>query len=96
MDRQEKRMAKWKKIKSRGIIAYTIKMGIIFYGLSFFLTWVFLVPFVDSNFTFNFVYGETFITRLIVFGIVSPLLGILMGYVSWRGLEKKYSRDVIK
>ncbi|MBI6871228.1 hypothetical protein [Clostridium aciditolerans] len=90
MDKQEKRLAKWEKIKSKGLMSYMLKTGILYYGLSFFLTWVFLVPFIESSYTFNFIYKETFTTKLIVFGIISPLFGMLMGYTGWKGFEKKY------
>jgi hypothetical protein len=33
---------------------------------------------------------EAFITKLIIFGIISPVYGILMGYIGWRSFEKKY------
>ncbi|MCY6356058.1 hypothetical protein [Clostridium sp. ZS2-4] len=90
MDKQEKRLAKWEKIKSKGLMSYIIKIGIFYYGLTSFLIWVFLAPFIDNNFTLNFVYKETFKTKLIVFGILSPLFGMLMGYTSWKELKKKY------
>ncbi|WP_373898787.1 hypothetical protein ACER0A_005000 [Haloimpatiens sp. FM7315] len=82
--------AKWEKIKSKGMMPYIIKRGLICYGILFFLIWVFLAPFIDNNFTVNFIYKETFKTKLIVFGIFSPLVGILMGYLGWKGFEKRY------
>lgn len=90
MNKQEKELAKWKRIKSKGLMSYLGRMGLLYYGLSFFLIWVFLVPFVDSNYTFNFIFKETFITRLIVFGVISPLLGLIMGYAGWKYYENKY------
>lgn len=56
MDKRDKRLAKWKNIKSKGLVAYLLKIGILYFGLSLFLIWVFLVPFIDTNFTFNFIY----------------------------------------
>lgn len=90
MDKREKHKAKWEKIKSKGMMSYLFRMGILYYGLAFFLIWIFLVPFIDNNYTFNFVYKETFKTKIIVFGIISPLFGILMGYIGWKGYKKKY------
>ncbi|KJS20054.1 MAG: hypothetical protein VR72_16170 [Clostridiaceae bacterium BRH_c20a] len=90
MDKRNKRLAKWKKIKSKGLVAYLLKIGILYFGLSLFLIWVFLVPFIDANFTFTFIYKEMFKTRIIVFAIISPLTGVLMAYSSWKGFEKKY------
>lgn len=90
MDKREKSLAKWEKIKSKGMMSFIVKRGILYYGLSYFLIWVFLAPFIDNNFTFKFVYKETFITKLIVFGIVSTLFGILMAYIGWKGFERKY------
>jgi hypothetical protein len=34
-------------------------------------------------------------TRVIVFGIISPLFGILMGYIRWRGLKRNCG-DIVK
>ena len=90
MNKEDKRLEKWKKIKTKGLISYLVKIGILYYGLSFFLIWVFLVPFIDSNYTLDFIYKETFITKLIVFGVISPLFGLLMGYREWKTLEKKH------
>jgi len=90
MNKEEKNLARWQRIKSKGLMAYIFKMGILYYGLSFFLIWVFLVPFIDNNYTFQFVNKETFETRVIVFVVFSPLFGMLMAYVGWKGLEKKY------
>lgn len=91
MDRGKNQLAKWENIKSKGLISYLFKIGILYYGLSFFLIWVFLVPFIDNNFTLIFLHKETFNTKLIVFGILSPLIGVLMGYICWKGFERKYN-----
>jgi len=48
------------------------------------------VPFIDNNYTFQFVCKETFKTRVIVFGVFSPLFGMWMAYIAWKGQEKKY------
>lgn len=69
---------------------YIIKTGIVFYGIIFFFLGVFLSPFIDYNFTFDFMYKETFKTRLIVFIIVAPIFGIIIAYLNWNGLKKKY------
>jgi len=90
MNKQERHLEKWKKTKSKGLLAYLLKMGILYYGLTFFLIWTFLAPFIDTNYTFNFIYKETFKTKLIVFAIISPLFGLLMAYIGWKVFEKKY------
>ena len=90
MNKQEKQLARWKKIKSKGLISYIIKVGILFYGVAYFLIWVLLAPFIDSSFTFNFIYSDAFNARLIVFGITSPLFGIVVAYIQWMALQRKF------
>jgi uncharacterized membrane protein len=58
MNKQEKQLIKWKNIKSKGLISYIIKMGLFYYGITFFLIWVFLVPLINNNFTFNFIHKK--------------------------------------
>lgn len=90
MNKEQRQLARWEKIKSKGMFSHIIKRGTVCYGIVFFLIWVFIVPFIDYGYTFGFVYNERFIYKVIVFAIVSPLVGTLMGYVGWSGLEKKY------
>jgi hypothetical protein len=94
MNKQQYQLEKWKKIKSKGMLSYIIKRGTVFYGIAFFIIWVFIAPFVDYSYTFTFVHNDRFITKVIVFAILSPLFGSLMGYVGWRGLEKKYRNQL--
>ncbi|WP_346867748.1 MULTISPECIES: hypothetical protein [unclassified Clostridium] len=93
MSKEEKKLERWKRIKNKGIIAYLLKIGIFYDGLFFFLIWTFLVPFIDGDLTFNFIGNEIFKTRIIVFAIISPLFGILMAYIRYKGFEKKYEQD---
>lgn len=90
MTREEKYLEKWKKIKSKGLLSYLFKIGLGYYGLTFFLIWVFISPLIDNNFQFSFIYKETFKTKLLVFGILSPMCGILMSYIGWKTFERKY------
>jgi hypothetical protein len=86
----EKQLKKWEKIKNKGLKSYLFKTGILYYGITFFFIWVFLAPFIDSNFKFDFIYKDTFNTKLIVFGILSPFFGVVMAYIGWKGFQKKY------
>jgi len=88
MNKQERRLAKWNKIKIKGLMAYLLKMGLLYHGLTFFLIWTFLAPFIDNNYTFDFIYRETFKTKIIVCAIISPLYGFLMAYIGWKNFEK--------
>ncbi len=90
MNKEQKQLERWKRIKSKGMFSHMIKRGAVCYGIVLFLTWVFIVPFIDHRYSLGFVYNETFKDKVIIFGIVSPLVGTLMGYLGWKGLEKKY------
>lgn len=90
MNKEQRQLARWEKIKSNGMFSHIIKRGTICYGIMYFLIFVFIVPFIDYRYTFGFIYNETFIYKVIVFAIVSPFVGTLMGYIGWKGLEKKY------
>jgi hypothetical protein len=90
MNKEQRQLARWKKIKSKGMLSHIIKRGTVAYGIVFFLIWLVIVPFIDYSYTFDFVSSETFKFKFIVFAIISPLVGTLMGYVGWKGLEKKY------
>lgn len=90
MNKEERRLAKWEKIKSKGLIYYLIKMGLFYHALYFFLIWVFLVPFVDNNFTLDFIQKESFKGRVSTYAIVSIFYGLLFGYISWRNWERSY------
>jgi hypothetical protein len=90
MNKEQRQLARWEKIKSKGMFSHIIKRGTICYGVVFFLIFVFIVPFIDYSYTFGFVYNETFIYKVIAFAIVAPLVGTLMGYIGWKGLEKKH------
>lgn len=90
MNKEERRLAKWEKIKSKGLISYLIKMGLFYHGLYFFLIWVFLVPFINSNFTSDFIKNESFKERVSAFAVVSILYGLCLGYISWRNWERSY------
>lgn len=94
MNKEERRLAKWEKIKSKGLISYLIKKGLFYHGLSFFLIWVFLVPFINSNFTSDFIKNENFKERVSAFVVVSILYGLCLGYISWRNLEKRYAHII--
>jgi hypothetical protein len=90
MNKREKQLVKWGKLQKKGVMSYLIKTGIFYFGLTFFLGWVFLAPLIDNNFTFNFIYKETFKTKFIVFGILSPLIGMLMAYSIWNSFKREY------
>lgn len=93
MNKQEKHLAKWEKIKNKGFMSYIIKMG-VFYGLIFFLYWLFLFPLINNSFKFNSIFIEafknTFKIKLIINGILSSLFGMLMANLSWKSFKKKY------
>lgn len=91
MSNEERKRAAWEKHRTKGIIRYVLKMGLLYFGLSYFLIWVFLVPLIDNSFSFSFIYRETFTTRAITYGIVSIFWGLLMGLVLWKGNEKRYA-----
>lgn len=92
MNSEDKFLKRWEKERKKGKLSYIIRWGLLFYGGSFFLIWTFLAPFIDSGFTFNFIYKETFILKLIVFGIVSLLFGLFMSYINWSSFERRYKR----
>ncbi len=90
MKREERLQERWETIKSKGKKSYLINTGILQYGSFFFMIWVFLAPLIDHNFSFIFVYKDTFKIKLIVFGILSPIVGMYWAYMRWRDLDKKY------
>ncbi len=90
MNKEERRLAKWEKIKSKGLIYYLIKMGLFYHGLCFFLIWVFLVPFIDSNFTLDFIQNEGFNGRISTFAIISIFYGLCLGYITWGNWKRRY------
>ena len=93
MNKQEKHLAKWEKIKNKGFLPYIIKMG-VFYGLIFFLYWVFLFPLINNSFEINAIFIQafknTFESKLIIIGILSTFFGILMANENWKSFKKKY------
>lgn len=91
MNKNEAFVKRWEIRRSKGMVRYIALWGLLYYGLTFFLIWTFLVPFVDSNFTFDFVYKDTFSTRIIAFTIVFSLFGLLLGYLQWWQNERKYN-----
>ena len=59
-------------------MSYLIKVGLLCYGTLFFFIWTFLPSFLDNNYTFDFLNTRQFNILLVIFGIVSPLFGILL------------------
>ncbi len=92
MNKEEKRLAKWEKTKSKGLRLYLIKVGILRYGLLFYFIWAFLPPIIDNEFTFNLLDSNIFIIKLIIFGIISPLFGVLLAYNRWKKLNGKMQK----
>ena len=70
MSKKERRIAKREKIIAQGALNYIIKNGIIL-GMSYFFIWVFIPPFIDNKYTFNYIHEEKFKTRLIFIYIYS-------------------------
>ena len=94
MNKHEKHLAKWEKIKNKGFMSYIIKMGVFYYGLIFFLFWMFLFPLINNSFEFNSIFKEafknTFKSKLIINGILSSFAGIFMANATWKSFKKKY------
>jgi len=87
---EERNQRKWKKIKPKGKRSYLVNTGILFYGVIIFVTWVFLVPYIEGGFTYTLGFRETFLTKALVFGILSPFLGIFLAQGTWKDFEKRY------
>lgn len=87
---EKRNLKKWEEIKPKGLRSYLIKTGIFFYGVVFFITWTLIVPIINNNFTFSFIFLKAYMTNIIIIGILSPLLGIVLAYSGWKELEKKY------
>lgn len=87
---EKRNLKKWKEIKPKGIRSYIIKTGIFFYGVVFFITWTLIVPIINNNFTFSFLFLKAHMSNIIIIGILSPLFGIMLAYSGWKELEKKY------
>ncbi len=86
----KRNLKKWEEIKPKGLRSYLIKTGIFFYGVVFFITWTVIVPIINNNFSFSFVFLKAHMTNIIIMGIFSLLAGIMLAYTGWKDLEKKY------
>lgn len=53
---------------------------VLLYSLIFFIAWVIIGPLIDHNFTFEFVYEDSFPIKVIVFILLSLLAGMIVGY----------------
>lgn len=91
LSKTEKFLLRWEREKARGLLSYILRWGLLYYGGLYFLIWVFLVPFINNMYTFDFIYRDTFITKCILFGITSFPIGAVFGLASWKGNEKKYN-----
>lgn len=92
MNSEEKFLKRWEKSRKKGKLSYIIRWGLLFYGGTFFLIWTFLAPFIENGYNFSFIHKGTFILKLIVFGVVSSLFGLLMGYLNWGSFERRYKK----
>lgn len=87
---EERNQRIWQKIKGKGKKSYLVNRGILLYGTIIFVTWVFIVPYIDGGFTYTYRFRETFLTKAVVFGILSPIMGMFLAHGSWKDLERRY------
>lgn len=80
----------WEKIKPYGIKSYLIKEGIFRNGLFFFILIGFITPLIVNGFSKTYFQSEVFKNKLIFAAVYSLLSGMLISYLSWKNLEKKY------
>ena len=86
---EQRNQAIWENVKPGGMKAYLIKNGAII-GLSFFIGLGIVAPLIDHGFSIHYFQSEGFRNRLIFLAVFTPLQGVLISYISWKALEKKY------
>jgi quinol-cytochrome oxidoreductase complex cytochrome b subunit len=89
--KEDRSLKRWKKVEAKGLTSYLIKIGILLLGSVIFIASVFIVPFIDHGFSYHFIYRESFITSIIIFAILSPLMGTFLAYTEWKDYKKKYN-----
>ncbi|MPW26370.1 hypothetical protein GC105_11280 [Alkalibaculum sp. M08DMB] len=86
----EKRKIKWKRMKDKGLVLYIIIGGVFYYGFIGSLIGMIIVPWINFNFSFDFIYYETYISWCFIIGTIMLSSGIISRYLKWKDYQKKY------
>lgn len=87
---KNKRKMRWKKMKKKGLIPYILIWGVLYYGLIGSLILIIIIPWIEFNFSFNFIYNQTYISWCFISAIIVLPIGIISRYLKWKDYEKKY------
>jgi len=76
------------KNEKYGLVKYVVKIGLFQFSFVYFLLFGFLAPFIDHNFTLEFIYAEKFSKYILKDAFLALFLGIFTSFFTWKKLQK--------
>ena len=77
-------MEKWAQIREKGKQRFVLVNGVLGWGVSTAILWVFLMEFLEPS--------ENIWVRPITALIIFPIAGVAFGYLMWNKSEKAYEK----